>query len=711
MSELGRATLVEQAREAVSRGDWGHAQDCLRQAEASEELESSDLALLAQVAYAAGRLDLTLDAWERLHMRALASGDTFSAAGAAVRVAMHLLFDTALMAPVRGWIRRAERLLEGTRDPPAPVLAWLDVVRSYERLLSGDLPKAGEWAARAVAFGSSGDPAAAALGLLAEGRCLILAGDNAVGMARLEEAGAAALSGELDPLTTGAVYCELVCALQGLGQYDLAEEWTAAMERWCRHGQPVGSIAGRCRVHRAEILRLRGSCVEAEQEAVVACEELRPYLRRELGWPLTELGRIRLRRDDLDGAEEAFAAAHELGWDPEPGLALLHLARGEVGLAATAIRHALERPLRVPSKELPPNTELRRAPLLAAQVEIAIAAGDTRLAAEAACELTCSAAVFDSKALAASAAFASGRAAAAVGQTDAACDELEKAVRLWNEIGAPHEAAEARMALGHAESARGNTASALRELLAARSIFERLGAERKASEARRACEHIAAAAPAQGPERAFAPEHESSPDARERGPNLLAREGDYWTMSFEGRTFNIRDLKGLRYLVRLLAEPGRDIHVLRLVMEETSGNPDTDNPGLDPVRLPRGTLEPGPLLDSRAREAYRRRLADIDEDLEDADAKGDLERAAQARAERDWLARELSRAVGLGGRDRRTGSASERARASVTRALRQTIRRIQEHHPALGLHLERAVRTGTYCEYRPDREIDWTLRR
>ena len=83
-------------------------------------------------------------------------------------------------------------------------------------------------------------------------------------------------------------------------QYDLAEEWTQAMERW-RHGQPVGSIHGRCRVHRAEILRLRGCCVEAEQEALVACEELRPYLRREFGWPLTELGRIRFRKGDIRG--------------------------------------------------------------------------------------------------------------------------------------------------------------------------------------------------------------------------------------------------------------------------------------------------------------------------------------------------------------------------------------------------------------------------
>ena len=122
---------------------------------------------------------------------------------------------------------------------------------------------------------------AAAVGRIAEARSIILAGDVSQGLALLNEAAVlAVVSGELDPLFTGLVYCEVVCAFQALAQYDQAEEWTAAMERWCR-GQPVGSLHGRCRVHRAEILRLRGACAEAEQEALLACEELRPYLRRE----------------------------------------------------------------------------------------------------------------------------------------------------------------------------------------------------------------------------------------------------------------------------------------------------------------------------------------------------------------------------------------------------------------------------------------------
>ena len=206
----------------------------------------------------------------------------------------------------------------------------------------------------------------------------------------------AAVSGELDPLSTGIVYCEVVCALQALAQYDLAEEWTKAMERW-RQGQPVGSIHGRCRVHRAEILRLRGCCADAETQILLACEELRPYLRREFGWPLTELGRIRFRRGDIQGAEEAFLAAHEAGWDPQPGLALVHLARGDVARAVASIHEGFDRPLTIPSKELPPNTDLRRVPLLEAQVEIEIAAGDLEQARSAADELGRVASLFQSR--------------------------------------------------------------------------------------------------------------------------------------------------------------------------------------------------------------------------------------------------------------------------------------------------------------------------
>src|SRR5215218_6007973 len=637
---------LQRAREAAAGGDWEAGYELLMKADSDGLLGSADLPLLAEVAYAAGHLDVTIEAWEPAHVLGVEAGDPV----AAVRVAMHLLLDTALMAPVRGWLARAEHLLEGQQETPAH--AWLAVVRTYERMLIGDLQGARQWSERAIEVGSNRDAAACAVGRVAGARLRILDGDVAEGLALLDEVGVAAVSGDLDALSTGLVYCELVCALQGLAQYDVAEEWTDAMERWCRTNA-IGSLHGRCRVHRAEIMRLRGACDDAEREALVACEELRPYLRREMGWPLSELARIRLRTGDIDGAEEALLAAHRVGWEPQPGLALVSLARGESAAAATAIHDALERPSRVPSKELPPDTELQRAPLLDAQVEIEIACGDLDRARAAAAELERVAARFQSKALVAGATLARGRVRLAEGDAPDAVQRCSEAARLWNEIGAPYEAAIARMVHAEALRADGSEEHAVLELQAAQTVLDRI--------------EVAVGATTE--------------------TNVLRLEGEYWSVAFEGRTVRVRDLKGMRYLAQLLAHPGREFHVLDLVGAETG--------------QPMALGDAGEVLDERAKTAYRRRLAEIDDDIEQARALEDHMREEQAGAERDFLVRELARAVGLGGRDRRAASASERARSGVTRALRQGIARIGEHHPELGEHLDHAVHTGTHCAYVP----------
>jgi tetratricopeptide (TPR) repeat protein len=685
------STLIERARIATARGDWAQAFALLLEADASSPLMQPELGFLAEMAYASGHPEVTIEAWERAHADGLRTGDALAAAGAAVRVAMHLVMDTGLMAPVRGWLGRTERLLEGVAE--TPVHAWLAVVRNYERLLSGDFEGALRWAQRAIDLGTIHEPAAAAIGRVALARSLIFRGDVEPGLALLDEAAVAAVSGEIDPLTTGIVYCEVVCGLQGAAQYDQAEEWTLAMERW-RHGHSVGGIHGRCRVHRAEILRLRGSCDEAEEEAQLACEELRPYLRRELGWPLCELGRIRFRKGDFQGAEEAFLEAHELGWDPQPGLALVHLVRGDTARAAASVREALERPEPVPSKELPPNTQLRRVPLLEAQVEIEIAAGDLDRAERAAMELRRAATSFRSNALAASAALADGRVHMARGDGEAARCAFEAAVLQWSEIGAPYETSLARLGLADALRAAGQEERALLELRAARASFERIGAVHQMDRAARAC-----AEPVQVSDtasRTAEPPNDTPPN----DTNVLSCEGDYWLVVFGGSAARVRDSKGLRYLARLLAAPGRELTALELVALERSA-PEGEVPS-------HTDSDAGPLLDVRAKDAYRRRLTEIEEDLAEAHALGDIARLQQASAEREFLARELSRAVGLGGRERRAGSASERARSAVTRAMRQALARIREHHPALAEHLDRTIRTGTQCVYLPDTRLPTT---
>lgn len=678
MSDGGGLVLVQRGHAAATRGDWQDAFDLLMEADVAGVLSAADLPVLGEVAYAAGHLDVTIETWERAHRACLRVDDQVAAAGAAVRVAMHLLFDTALMAPVRGWLARAEGLLEGREE--APEHAWFAVVRAYERILTGDLVGAHRWARQAIEVGSTRAPAAAELGRVAEARLLILDGDVHRGLALLDEAGAAALAGNLDPLSTGIVYCELVCALQGLAQYDLAEQWTEAMERWCETNT-IGSLHGRCRVHRAEILRLRGSCSQAESQALMACEELRVHLRRELGWPLNELGRIRLHLGDISGAEEALLAAHGAGWDPQPGLALVRLAQGDAGTASAWIRDALEHPMRLPSKERPPNNDLQRAPLLEALVEIEAEIGDIGRAGTAADELDAVAARYSSKALTAGAALARGRVRLADGDAAGAVHSFSEAVRLWNEVGAPYEAARALLDLAQAHAACGKEHRATLERQAARTMLDGIKAGPSVTPL---VEHLDA--------------HPAQPVA---SLNVFHHEGDYWTVTFEARTTRIRDLKGMRYLARLLAAPGREYHVLDLVAAETAGDARADRHAA--ASMPRSVFgDAGELLDPAAKAAYRRRLTEIDDDLEQARATGDTERAAQADAERDFLIRELARAFGLGGVPRRAASASERARASVTRAVRQAMARIGEHHPELGEHLGRTIRTGTYCAYLPD---------
>ena len=375
------------------------------------------------------------------------------------------------------------------------------------------------------------------------------------------------------------------------------------------------------------------------------------------------MGRIRFQLGDLQGAEEAFLEAREVGWDPEPGLAQVRLARGDVALAAASIRQALDHPLTVPSKELPPNTDLRRAPLLAVRVEIAVADGDLAGARGAADELAGVAAAFQSRALAASAAMADGRVRLAAGDLAGAQHGFETAVQLWSLVGAPHELALARTGLEQAHPR------------AEFPVRPRLGAQQ-----------LPVIVPNAG---------------GQRSPNVLRREGDYWSLSFEDHTVALRDLKGLHYLARLLAHPGKEFHVLDLVAGEVTRA--VSPPGTsDPELTSSGWGDSGVLLDAQAKDAYRRRLAEIDEDIEDAQLLNDSGRVIQAEAEREFLIRELSRAVGMGGRARRAGSAPERARVSVTRAVRSAISRIRQHHPPLGEHLDRAIRTGIYCVYLPD---------
>ncbi|MDP9295654.1 MAG: hypothetical protein M3O88_03015, partial [Actinomycetota bacterium] len=197
-----------------------------------------------------------------------------------------------------------------------------------------------------------------------------------------------------------------------------------------------------------------------------------------------------MRTGNLAGAEKAFLEANELGWDPQPGLALLRLAQGDVRTAAASIREAVENPSQVQFWERPPNTDMRIAPVLEAQVEIAVAAGDLDRARSAAVELERIAGVLGTKAFRATAAIARGQIELADGHASEAGASFGQGATLWKELGAPFETARARLGVASAHLVSGNEERALLEIQAARSTFERLGAKLDVRRATRMAEEF-----------------------------------------------------------------------------------------------------------------------------------------------------------------------------------------------------------------------------
>jgi hypothetical protein len=196
--------------------------------------------------------------------------------------------------------------------------------------------------------------------------------------------------------------------------------------------------------------------------------------------------------------------------------------------------------------------------------------------------------------------------------------------------------------------------------------------------------------------------------------HLFRREGEFWTIRYDGSVAHFKDVKGLRYLAQLLGDPGREFLAADLeVAGSAAGRPAPSAArwvaGELPVRPDLG--DAGELLDARAKVAYKARLGELTAELEEAERCNDPGRAAKAAAERDFLVGELARAVGLGGRDRRAASHAERARLNVTRAIRAAMANLARANPPLGAHLAATIRTGRYCSYTPDPRVTiaWEL--
>ncbi|MFQ5954678.1 MAG: adenylate/guanylate cyclase domain-containing protein [Kiloniellales bacterium] len=464
-TERRLGTAIQEGREALQRHAWSDAFAIFAKADAAGSLSPEELEMLAESAWWSGQVDDCINALERAYTAHLEGGHRGRAAMVSIALAEHH-FHKLAHSVGSAWLMRAERLLE---DEPESVehgyLARFHAVIALEA--DGDLDRALELAERVLELGTRfSDRDLRALALQDRGRIMIANGRVEEGMALMEEAMVSAVAGELGVQTTGRVYCNILDTCGKLADYRRAGEWDDAAKRWCVEVAHGSAFPGICRVKRAEIMRLRGAWAEAEQEAHRACEDLRDALDF-AAQAFAEIGQIRLHMGDLGAAEEAFRQAHRLGCDPEPGLARLRLAEGKAEAAQTLIDRALA------NESL---TRLDRAPLLAAQIEIALAVGDLSHARLATDELRAIAEVYTSNALAAAAAYGMGTLQLAEDHPEAAVESLQQAWKLWHESGVPYEEARSRLPLGLAYRAQGADELAELEFDTARSIFERLGA-------------------------------------------------------------------------------------------------------------------------------------------------------------------------------------------------------------------------------------------
>jgi len=463
---------LEVGRDAASRRAWPEAVEALTEADRAEGLSPDDLELLGNASWWAGRPDDATEAMER----AFAGYEAAGRAEDAARVAIYMAYQASramAFAVAGGWAAQANRLLEAF--PDSPLHAWEGVFAAAGDMDQGRIESGLEHADRTMAMARDlGNNEALYIAMAFKGMGDVIAGRWKEGMALLDEASAAAMSGNLELRAASDILCITIGACRNLGDLERAAQWADASERWMlRNG--AGGYPGICRIHRAELKMLHGRWSEAEQDARQASDELqRFHLLDAVGMAHNAIGDVRLRMGDLDGAAEAFDQAYEFGHDAQPGLAKLQFANGQIDEAQRSIARALA----VATGDGGFTDRAARGRLLPTQVEIALARGDLDIARAAVEELEVIAADFDRPLHKAGALTARGELLLGEQRPVEASPILGKSWRLWQTTDLPYEAAQARLRYAEALTAEGDADGAKRDLLAARKVFDSLGATR-----------------------------------------------------------------------------------------------------------------------------------------------------------------------------------------------------------------------------------------
>ncbi|HEV8563706.1 MAG TPA: LuxR family transcriptional regulator [Actinomycetota bacterium] len=418
-----RIAGIDRARDALGRESWAEAYEELATLDPSC-LAPRDLEGFADAAWWLAKADEAMARRQSAYAGYTAAGEDPSAAGVAVRLSFEH-FQRGEPAVAMGWLMQAQRHLQD--QPECVAHGFLALCQGAVGQHTGDLDAAEALSEHATQIGQRlGDRELIALGIHGQGLALLAGGKVGEGLALLDEAMTSVVAGQLGQFFTGLIYCNVLDACLDVADLGRAAEWSEAARAWCRTLPPESPFPGLCRINRATVAGLRGDWSEAESEAQRVSEE--KFNPEAAARAFYETGEIRRRIGNFAAAEEAFARAHELGFDPQPGLGLLRLAQGKAKGAQTALRLAIDAEF---------GNRLRRARLLAAQVDVALATNDLDTARSSSEELGGIAHDFGTPALDATAAMARGALQLAEGDVNGALENLRRACATWQEIRLP----------------------------------------------------------------------------------------------------------------------------------------------------------------------------------------------------------------------------------------------------------------------------------
>ncbi|GAA4429520.1 LuxR C-terminal-related transcriptional regulator [Georgenia halophila] len=450
------------ARAAFAQRRWTEARAGFRQ---GGDLGPDDAAALAEASWWLGLMDESLRLQEELHRRHLSAGEATSAALDAVLLGFHeALRGDAVVGSA--WLARARRLLAD--HPRARERGYLCVVEADASLGEGDLQTAATLATEAQQIAQlHDDTTLSALGRFAEGLVTVHRGDRGPGLALLDEAMLPVISGDVDDGWAGKLYCQMMDVCHDLADVRRARRWSDTTERWCREFDKAVMFSGICRIHRVQLLGAQGRWEAALAQAKRACGELTGINVAVVAEAHYLLGELHRLRDEHSAAAAAYAAALDLGRSPQPGLALLQLRTDRASVARKGLDTALYAAAGQP---------LRRAPLLAAGIEVALTRADVAAASTFADELEQIATTYAGPGWLAASAHWRGAVLLARDRPREALVLLDEAEHRWRDLETPHEVARARICTARALATLGDHDGATRLLDLAEETLTGLGA-------------------------------------------------------------------------------------------------------------------------------------------------------------------------------------------------------------------------------------------